>query len=65
MEAFQQRVVDEQLHLTEKLVKLIDFTTTANYRALPADDRNLLIDQRHVMASYNDILAERIGKFTA
>ena len=46
MQDYQQRVIDEQAELNEKLVKLTQFTTTDTYRKLVAEDRNLLIEQQ-------------------
>ena len=63
MQPYQQRVVDEQAELNEKLVKLIQFTTTLKYRELTHRDRELLVEQQGAMAAYNSILADRIAGF--
>jgi len=63
MQDYQQRVVDEQIELNEKLVKLIQFSTTETYRKLPVVDRDLLIEQQGAMAAYNNILGDRIARF--
>ena len=56
-----QRVIDEQIELNKKLVKLIQFTTTDMYRKLCVAQRDMLIHQMRSMLDYNNILADRIG----
>lgn len=63
MQGYEQRVVDEQTELNEKLVKLIQFTTTATYRKLTVEEMGLLEEQQHAMTHYNQILSKRIAKF--
>lgn len=64
MEEYQQRVIDEQEALVEKIVKLTQFTLTDKYRKLTVEERNLLIEQHGAMSAYNHILADRIAKFS-
>ena len=63
MKEYQTRVMDEQLELNKKLVKLTEFTTSSAYRQLPETERALLIEQQGAMAAYNSILADRIIGF--
>ena len=63
MNEYQTRVMDEQLELNKKLVKLTEFTATSAYRQLPSPERELLIEQQGAMAAYNSILADRLIGF--
>jgi phage regulator Rha-like protein len=63
MQPFQQRVIDEQIVLNEKLVRLIQFTTTGAYRTQDREIRELLIEQQGAMVAYNSVLADRIRLF--
>lgn len=63
MEEYQERVLEEQRELSEKIVKLIRFTTTGTYRELPIEERQLLTSQLHAMTHYNDVLTQRIANF--
>lgn len=63
MQPYQQRVVDEQAELNEKLVKLIQFTATETHHKLDQRGRDLLVEQQGAMAAYNNILADRIAGF--
>lgn len=65
LQPHEQRVVEEQTSLQEKLVKLDDFMTTQTFTDLEAEDRKLLILQREYMANYNEILFARIERFPA
>lgn len=65
LEPHQQRVVEEQAALQEKLVKLDEFMDTQIFSGLELEDQKLLILQREYMANYNEILCARIERFTA
>ncbi len=63
MEQYQQRVVNEQMGLVGKLVKLVQFTATDMYRSLSDYEKGLLEDQIKAMLRYSDILGRRIEQF--
>ena len=63
LEDWQQRVVDEQSELFDRLEKLIEFTQTEQFKKLPANKREQLVQQAHHMNAYNDILTARIEAF--
>jgi hypothetical protein len=60
----QQRVVDEQIELGERMKKLSGFFDTPTYRALDDQEKNRLERQLSVMLTYWTILEERITAFT-
>ena len=64
MEDYQQRVVDEEKALAEKLGKLEVFIQGHGFKALSDVDRTLLNDQAGHMRSYLHVLRLRIGRFT-
>lgn len=59
----QQRVVDERAELDERLQKLMTFTCTPTFAALPGPERDRLAKQADTMAKYSEILGERIEAF--
>jgi hypothetical protein len=62
MEPHQQRVVDEQSALAEKVVKLAAFiSANPTFKALPEREQALLRQQLQHMDGYRDILVERIA----
>jgi hypothetical protein len=63
LEDWQQRVVDEQSELFDKLEKLVAFTTAEGFKKLPVDKQEQLVQQAAHMNAYNDILAARIEAF--
>ena len=63
MQPHQQRVVDEKAELDERLAKLMTFTCTPTFAALDEDERNRLARQADTMATYSEILGERIYAF--
>lgn len=63
MEAFQQRVVDEESELTEKLNKLGEFIRGKIFQTLPEAERSRLQEQDGYMRSYVDVLRRRIAAF--
>ena len=63
MEAFQQRVVDEQAELDEKRDKLGQFIGGYVFNGLPEAERERLVRQKSCMDEYSGILGERIAAF--
>jgi len=63
LEDWQQRVVDEQSELFDRLEKLVEFTGSAKFKEFPADKQEQLVQQAHHMNAYNDILTARIEAF--
>jgi len=63
LEDWQQRVVDEQSELFDRLEKLVEFTQTDQFKKLPADKQDQLVQQASCMNAYNDILTARIEAF--
>lgn len=64
MEAHQQRVVDEHDQVDERLEKLHVFIEdNPIFRGMNKMDQRLLVDQRHAMTVYRDILRMRIARF--
>lgn len=59
----QQRVVDEHRELTTRLNKLIDFTETDDFSALPEAERARLRCQAVLMTGYAEVLDQRIRAF--
>lgn len=64
LQPFQQRVVDEQKDLAEKIVKLQTFTNTSVFTLLPSPDKDLLQRQLACMKEYYNILSFRIARFS-
>jgi hypothetical protein len=62
---YQGRVVKERDQLSEKIDKLRTFTNSAVYVTLPYKERGRLTRQYLAMATYLDILNERIAAFEA
>lgn len=63
LEDWQERVVDEQSELFERLEKLVEFTCSEQFKSLPVDKQEQLVQQAHHMNAYNDILTARIEAF--
>ena len=63
MEEYQNRVVEEQSELLQKIYKLDNFINNDNFRYLDKDDRDLLSIQRDVMVVYANILQRRINNW--
>lgn len=63
MEAYQQRVVDEQVELDTKVQSLVKFMATDAFQLVSSRQRQLLKAQYHAMSLYNDILLQRIENF--
>ena len=60
---YQQRVVEEQQILEEKLEKLNTFNQSDKFQDLDSIDRNLLLIQAGAMYTYNETLKARISRF--
>jgi hypothetical protein len=63
MQPHQQRVVDEKAELDGKLAKLNAFLDSVTFSTLDAGEQDRLKQQTAVMATYSDILGERIEAF--
>lgn len=63
MQAHQERVVQEQLELAAKLLKLEEFAKGEVFAGLDLGERNRLFRQRHHMTQYLLVLNERISAF--
>ena len=67
MEKYQCRDVDEERELSQKIMKLNNFTMLDKNRevfnGLPIKDRNLLTEQLRLMKEYIEVLRERIERF--
>ena len=64
LQPHEQRVVAELDELRERLTKLEGFMASDTFVNLPPEDRELLVLQKHLMASLGFVLARRIGRFT-
>ena len=68
MKQFQphhQRVVTEKAELDEKRDKLSAFACTPAFLSLETAEQERLGRQSSIMASYSEVLGERIAAFTA
>ena len=64
MKEHQERVIQEQKELNEKITKLGDFLGDYDKRLIPSQaEYSLLCRQFDVMQSYNEILMERISLY--
>ena len=63
MQDYQQRVVDEEIALSEKLNKLGAFIHGEVFLTLPEEDRTLLQEQDDHMRAYANVLRQRIERF--
>ena len=60
----QQRVMDEQIEVGERLAKLEAFIKASPvFQGLPSDERTRLKTQAFVMGMYWTVLRERIANF--
>ncbi len=65
MKPHEQRVVDEQKELSEKLTKLQVFIASSPiFKELDERDQELLEEQQLAMLDYQEILDERISRFS-
>jgi hypothetical protein len=60
MEPHQQRVVDEQAQLKERIDKLANFINARPFAQLPVAEAALLLKQLQAMHLYNAALVDRI-----
>lgn len=60
MEAFVERMIDEQKKLEEKIDKIFIFIHSETYKNLSEENQVLLDLQYLSMVSYNNILIRRI-----
>ena len=60
MEAFVERMIDEQKKLEEKIDKIFIFIHSKTYKNLSEENQILLDLQYLFMVSYNNILIRRI-----
>ncbi len=63
MQPYQQRVVDEKVHESEKTDKLESFLGTAIYASLPPAEQARLSRQYLIMQLFVQVLSERIAAF--
>lgn len=63
MQPHEQRVIDEQAELEDKLRRLNDFTKVSTFDLLDSEERTLLRMQLEVMRTYSSILGLRIARF--
>lgn len=63
MQPHEQRVVDEQAELEDKLRRLNDFTKVSTFDLLDSEEKTLLRMQLEVMRTYSSILGLRIARF--
>jgi hypothetical protein len=62
---YQQRVIDEEVELTNKIVSLTEFIGSgkSGFLTLDVEDRALLREQLEAMRAYRSILRKRIDRF--
>ena len=63
MQPHQERVVQEQTDLNDKLIKLSAFLKGEMYKSLDPAEQQRLIAQADHMHNYNEILKMRIEAF--
>lgn len=64
MQAYQIRLIEERDELYKKLTKLEDFLNSDNLVGIvDFDERERLIEQKHYMRKYYEILVDRIEAF--
>lgn len=61
--AHQQRVVDEQHELADRINKLSTFLVGETFKALGNAEQSRLRRQRTAMEAYDQVLLERIAAF--
>lgn len=59
----QQRVIEEQQQLSDRLVKLAAFVTAPKFSGIPAEERDLLREQLTLMSKLQRVLDQRIQLF--
>jgi hypothetical protein len=63
MEPWQERVIGELTELNDKIHKLMNFMTMAEFNRLPDESRQMLTLQLSAMNLYGHILHERTKLF--
>lgn len=64
LQPHQQRVIAEYDDLSQRLVSLRSFISDDTiFSTLPDEDKDLLIQQRCLMAELQSVLAKRIARF--
>jgi hypothetical protein len=63
MQAHQQRVIQEEADLSDKIDRLIVFTKQSVFESLPQSEQNLLREQLDYMTQYHDVLKRRVQIF--
>lgn len=63
MQPFQQRVVDEERDLNDKIEKLTAFIPTELFKRLPPAEQDRMKNQLMYMGRYASILRQRIEAF--
>ena len=63
MEAYQQRVADEQAELDIKIGKLLVFLGTSKYHDSDKEEQERMQRQYIAMKTYSEVLAERLAAF--
>lgn len=62
MSTWIERLQDELNEVTERLVKLLTFIATPDFRRLRSEQCNLMVEQSQVMMAYADILGLRLDE---
>lgn len=57
----QQRVIDEEKELNDKVSKLNNFIASELFKAVDSKEQNLLYQQFNAMSTYHNILKQRIN----
>ena len=63
MQPYQERVVNEQADLQDKLDKLDIFIRGDRFSSIPMDEQLRMEQQKHFMHGYNEVLKQRIEAF--
>ncbi len=62
MSDFKDRLIEEQVLLEEKLLKLNDFNSSEKSNAIDPTQKSLLLIQAGAMFTYNEILKARLER---
>lgn len=62
MSDFKDRLIEEQVLLEEKLLKLNDFNASEKSNAIDPTQKSLLLIQAGAMFTYNEILKARLER---
>ena len=61
MSDFKSRLIEEKVQLDERMGKLSAFQATEGFANIPTVQQTLLNVQIHAMATYSQVLLERIA----